>query len=495
MWQELEGEGPLQQRTYRALRRAILEGRLAPGSRLGSSRALAAELGVSRNTVLGAFAQLLSEGYVTARAGSGTYVARRLPEEALQARRAPAAPSDGAGASPRPPGRPSAWIRRLEQALPQGGLSWSLRSERLPYDFRYGEPAYRDLPIEAWSRALGQRLRRASIRRLAYSPPGGAPELRQALAAYLARSRGVECDAEQIVVTYGAQQAIDLVARVVVDPGARVAVEEPGYTGISVALRAAGARLVPIGVDLDGMQVERLARLAPARLVCVTPSHQFPTGAILPLARRLALLAYAGARDALVFEDDYDSEFRYDGRPIESLQGLDRAGRVLYAGTASKLLFPALRIGWLVLPPSLVPRFRLAKAASDTGSATLEQLALADAIDSGQLDRHVRRARLRNAARREALLAALARFLGDAARVDGPQSGLHVVVWLPATPASRVSAIRRRAAARGAGVYPVAPYYQRPPAEAGFVLGYAALSEEEIREGIRRFAEAVEEVT
>jgi GntR family transcriptional regulator/MocR family aminotransferase len=493
MWLGLDGSGTLQRQAYRALRHAILSGALPPGRRLPSTRALARDAGLSRNTVLDAYAQLVAEGYAVPRAGSGTYVAEALPEEALHAERVrgarPAAAPPGSGAAARATYRRSAWLARLRRASPRPGLSWRLAPERLPIDFRYGEPAYADLPLAAWTRALARRARRARIRDLAYSAPGGAPELRRALAAYLGRARGVACGADQVIVTHGVQQGIDLVARAHVDPGDRVAIEEPGYSGTTLALEAAGARIVPVPVDAEGLRVDRLAQLAPVRLVCVTPSHQFPTGAVLPLARRIELLEYARAHAALLFEDDYDSEYRYAGRPIESLQGLDGHGRVVYAGTASKLLFPALRIGWLVAPPGLAPDLLLAQAACDTGSAALEQLAFADFVESGQLERHVRRTRLRNAARRAALLAALGRELGPAAQVSGTDAGLHVLLWLPDLPASDATAFRHRCREAGIGLYPVAPYYRDPPDRAGYVLGYAALDEPRIREGVARLAE------
>ncbi len=499
MWLSLDGTGPLHRQAYRSLRQAILSGALPPGGRLPSTRALARDAGLSRNTVLEAYAQLVAEGYAEGRAGSGTYVADALPEEALHAETVRAArssePARGSRRTSAPAAgqrRPSAWLARLRRAAPRPGLSWSLAAGRLPYEFRYGEPSFADLPLTAWCRALARRTRRAKIRELAYAAPGGAVELRRALAAYLARARGVACEPEQVIVTHGVQQGIDLAARSLVDPGDRVVVEEPGYSGTSLALEAAGARLVPVPVDEEGLLVSRLARLAPVRLVCVTPSHQFPTGAVLPLSRRIELLAYAREHRAIVFEDDYDSEYRYAGRPIECLQGLDGEGRVVYAGTASKLLFPALRIGWLVAPPELAPDLLLAQAACDTGSASLEQLALADFIESGQLERHVRRTRLRNAARRAALLEALHRELGAAGVVSGTDAGLHVLLWLPDLPASEATAFRHRCREAGVGIYPVAPYYRKPPERAGYVLGYAAMTEERLREGVARLAICLE---
>jgi GntR family transcriptional regulator/MocR family aminotransferase len=491
MWLELDGDGALHQQTYRALRAAILAGRLRAGERLPATRSLSRELRVSRNTLLQAYEQLADEGYVTARTGSGTFVARSLPDDALAAR-GPSAAAPGARRAARAPELPlSDRARRMLSATPRGAISWALPRKHLPYDFRYGEPAYADLPLDTWCRLLGRRARRASVSRLAYGEPTGAPELRRALADYLRRARGVACDPEQILPTHGSQQAIDLALRVLVDPGDRVAIEEPHYTGISVAVSAHGAQAVPIAVDDDGLRVELLEAEADVRGVCVTPSHQFPAGGILPLERRLALLAWARRQGAFALEDDYDGEYRYDGRPVPSLQGLDTAGRVLYVGTASKLLFPSLRIGWLVVPEALVRPFALAKACADTGSATLEQAAFADFIEGGHLERHVRRSRLRYAARREALQTAVHRHLAGAAELVGTHAGVHGLLWIRDLPAAREAELRRAAEARGVGLYPIRPYYTRPPRRAGYLLGYAALSEAQIEEGIRRVAEAL----
>jgi GntR family transcriptional regulator/MocR family aminotransferase len=247
------------------------------------------------------------------------------------------------------------------------GIVWGFRRRGLPYDFRYGEPAYEDVPLATWCRLLERRARRASIRDLAYGPPEGALQLRQALCDYLQRARGVVCTPEHILIVAGSQQALDLTARVLIEPGERVLIEEPHYRGATVVFQAAGAELVPVPVDAHGLCVSELrAPGTSGRLIYVTPSRQFPTGGIMPLARRLALLGWAERADAFIFEDDYDSEYRYNGRPVEALQGLDRNGRVIYAGTFSKLLFPALRLGYLALPESLVRPFTMAKAVADT---------------------------------------------------------------------------------------------------------------------------------
>jgi GntR family transcriptional regulator/MocR family aminotransferase len=330
------------------------------------------------------------------------------------------------------------------------------------------------------------------VRRLAYQPPGGAAELRAALAGYLARARGVACTPEQILIVRGSQQAIDLATRLLVDPGDRVVLEEPHYTGFSFCLTALGADVEHVPVDEHGLRVDRLDAITAARLVCVTPSHQFPTGGILSLARRLALLDWARAREAYVFEDDYDGEFRFASHPLECLQALDRHGRVLYSGTASKVLFPALRIGWLVVPPALVDVFRSALALSDTGTATLEQLAFADLISEGHLERHVRRIRVRHAARRTALLDAVARLLGERATVLGESAGLHVVLRFTSLPSRDVPRLRAACRERGVGVYPAAHFYARPPRQAELLLGYGGLDERAIREGVRRLAQGLD---
>ncbi len=490
LWVKLDGEGALHRQLYRAIRSAIVDGRLKPEERLPSTRAFARELGLSRNTVLQAIEQLVAEGYASGRVGSGTYVSAIVPRPASKPHGDPSIPRLQVGNADRPP-RLSAIGSRIARVAPPRRASWSPWPELLPYDFRYGEPSFPDLPLDSWTRLLGRRARRLSARRLAYQAPGGAPELREALAGYLARARGVVAAPEQIVVLNGSQQAVDLTARLLVDAGDPVVLEEPHYTGFSLSLAAAGARLAPVGVDEGGLRTDELEQITDARLACVTPSHQFPTGSVLSLPRRLALIDWAERHDAFVLEDDYDGEFRFDADPIECLQALDRSGRVLYAGTASKLLFPALRIGWIVAPPALAPHYVSAKALADTGTPSLEQLVLADFIVEGHLERHVRRARQRTASRRAALLEAIDAELGRGANVLGASAGLHVLVRLPGLDPADVPRLRRACRDLGVGVYPTAPYYSAQPAHAEVLLGYAALREETIREGIRRFGRAL----
>jgi GntR family transcriptional regulator/MocR family aminotransferase len=322
-----------------------------------------------------------------------------------------------------------------------------------------------------------------------YGAPEGSPRLREVITGYLQRARGVQCDPDQVLIVNGSQQALDLIARTLIDPDDVVVIENPNYLGAREVFLAAGARLVPGLVDAEGLNIDRLPPLARrARLIYVTPSHQFPTGAVMPLARRLALLAWTAAHGSYVIEDDYDSEYRYEGRPIEAMQSLDRNGRVIYVGTLSKILFPALRLGYLVLPKPLVDVFRTVKHLSDRHTASLQQDVVTEFVAQGHFERHLRRTRKRNAQRRVALLRVLAREFGDTISVQGANAGLHVLAWFRNRAPEDAEEIVARAEQAGVGVYPVTPYYlDRPPA-AGLVLGYAALNANEIDAGITLLA-------
>ena len=480
LWLRLDGRGPRFRQLYRALRAAVVDGTLAPGARLPATRALAAELGLSRTTVLLAYEHLAAEGYLAGRHGSGSYV-RAAPAP-------PARPAPRRTASAPP--RLSAFGRALTAARRRPLLS-NYVSDRppLPYDFRYGAPSMADFPLRAWQRCLGRRARRAGARAYDYGHRQGSPALRAALAGYLRRARGIACEPDEILVVNGSQQALDLAARVLLDRGDLAVVEEPGFEGARQALRAAGAELVLAPVDDEGFDPAVLAGAGrAARLAYVTPSHQYPLGGVMPFPRRVALLDWAARAGAWVIEDDYDGEFRFAGRPLEPLKALDQRQRVLYVGTCSKVMFPALRIGYAVLPPALVEPLTRAKAIADGGSPVLEQDALADFIASGDFERHLRRSRIRVGARRAALLAALHDGLGDAVEVCGANAGMHLVVWLRDVPAAQVGALARAAAEAGVGIYPVSPFYDTPPARAGLRLGYAALDEREIRAGVARLA-------
>jgi GntR family transcriptional regulator/MocR family aminotransferase len=490
MFIKLDGSGALYQQLYRSLRRAILAGQLAPGVRLPATRTLARELGVSRNTVLIAYEQLLAEGYAVGQAGSGTYVASALPDAMLTTAQTlpevvPASPS----AMP----RLSAYGQHAALHWPVLAPGQEPHRAAVRYDFRYGLPAVEEFPHDTWRRLLARRARSASVRSLRYGPPEGYEPLREAIADYLRRSRAVVCEPEQILIVNGSQQALDLAARVLLDPGDWVVIEEPHYQGARQVFLAAGARLLTSVVDADGLDVSDLPRAAAsARLAYVTPSHQFPTGAIMSLARRLALLAWAERADAYVLEDDYDSEYRYEGRPVEAVQGLDRSGRVIYVGTFSKVLFPALRLGYMVLPKPLLQPFLAAKWLTDRHTSTLEQEMLTDFIREGHFERHLRRSRMRNAARRSTLLEALATYLGSRIAISGANAGIHLLVWLHGTRPDHIDELINRAARAGVGLYSVMPYYLTPPCRAGLLLGYGAMTEDDIRAGIQRLAAVVD---
>jgi GntR family transcriptional regulator/MocR family aminotransferase len=486
MFVKLDDASALYQQLYHTLRNAILTGQLAPGTRLPSTRMLARELGVSRNTVLLAYDQLLAEGYVVGHTGSGTFVAAALPDNLFsttQGTRRAACVS----AAPAP--RLSAYGERAAGAIPVPAPGPVLPFPAVRYDFRYGVPAIEEFPHEVWRRLLARRARAASLRSLYYGPPEGYVPLREAIADYLRRTRAVVCEPEQIVIVNGSQQALDLAARVLLDPGAGVVIEEPHYQGARQVFLAAGARLYTVPVDAEGLDVTALPDVAAGvRLAYVTPSHQFPSGVIMSLARRLALLTWAARMEAYVLEDDYDSEFRYAGRPVEAMQGLDRRGRVIYVGTFSKVLFPALRLGYLVLPKPLVQPFTAAKWLTDRHTATLEQEVLTDFIREGHFERHLHRSRTRNATRRAALLEALAEHLGAHVEVSGANAGVHLLLWLRDVPPSQVGGVIEEAARVGVGLYPVTPYYIEPPQRAGLLLGYAPMTEAEIRAGVRGLA-------
>lgn len=473
----MDGSAGIGQRIVAAIRQRIEAGLDAPGARLPSTRALAAEWGVSRTTVTAAYEQLIAEGYLEVRQGSRARVAAGLGS----------GPGRGSGPgaavpAPHPPARLSAFGRRLAALppLPAPGM------DGLVADFRYGELSARDFPLLAWRNAVtAALLRQPAI--LRYGDPEGSPRLRAALQGYLWRARGLRCQAGQIVIVNGSQQGIDLCARLLADPGDTVLMEEPGYALARHVFAALGAVVRPVPVDGEGL---RTAGLPPARLAYTTPSHQYPLGAVLSATRRRELLAWAQGCGAHVIEDDYDSEYRYDIAPVPPLQAMDepigdQGGRVLYLGTVSKTLSPTLRLGWLVVPPALAEPFARARRLADRHAPWLEQEALATLIESGAYERHIRRARRLNAERRAALLAALATHLGDAAVVEGAAAGLHVVVWLLDLPAAREAALVAEGRAAGIGLHPVTPLYaEGVPGRVGLVMGYAGLEVAAIDRGV-----------
>ena len=475
---------PLTTQLYRGIREAILNGTLAPDSRVPSTRDLAVSEGVARNTALRVYEKLLSEGYLVQRRGAGTFVAPELPENlTTRLRTTPATP-----AAQREPPRLS---RRGQRLVPLAPVTWAPVTPAVAVDFRYGPTALDDFPRQIWRRLLSRVARETSAPHLDYGATAGLPELREAICDYLTHARAVSCRPDQIIIVHGSQQALALTGDVLLDPGDRVLIEEPGYPGATLSFWAAGAAVVPGAIGPEGLDVCALAaRMRRVRLAYVTPSHQFPTGVIMTLARRLALLDWAESTGAWIFEDDYDSEFRYGVRPVESLQGLDRHERVIYAGTFSKVLFPSLRLGYLVVPASLAGPFLAAKALADTGTGGLEQRALARFIRDGHFDRHLRRTRTRNGERRAALVAALAEHVGDQVEVLGANAGLHVMLRLRDVPLAHEPELIADAERAGVRVYSPVRFYSAPRerSEAELILGYAGLSLAQIRRGIARLA-------
>jgi GntR family transcriptional regulator/MocR family aminotransferase len=464
------------------LRDAILAGELGGGSRLHASRVLAQQLGVSRNTVTQAIDQLVAEGYLETRTGAGTYVATGLT---LRARDAPAGASAAGAAPPRLSQRAQRFAPHLHD--PDGGDAPAL--------FRPGVPDPALFPDAVWRRVSNRWLERASTR--GYGDPCGYVPLREALAAHLRQTRGVALGADNIVVVEGTRATLTLICDVLLDPGDALAIEDPGYAAMRDAAGAAGARIVPVALDGEGFDPARAP--AQARLAYVTPSHQYPTGVVMGLRRRLELLAWAQAAGAYVVEDDYDAEFRYDGAPLPALQALDaapeseRPARVLYVGTFSKTLAPGLRIAWIAVPDALLGAFRAARAVASGGPVYPVQAALAAFVGDGHFALHVRRASQRYRERRDALIAALERRLGGAVRVQGAATGLHVVARVDGDDVALSAA-----AARHGVVAPALSGYLHAvagdKAARGLVLGFAAGPPSAIERAVERLARAFDEV-
>jgi GntR family transcriptional regulator/MocR family aminotransferase len=453
---------------HRQLRAAIVGGRLQPGVRLPSSREFAAALGLSRNTVVGAYDLLLSEGYVRASGRSGTVVAKVL---ATRQRREPAAARFDRRLHP-------AW-RTPFRLIPTGAPAGCR------YDFTVGLPDATRFPFDVWRRLASRALRAAAKHRAEYAEPQGRLALREAIAGHVSFARAIASGADDIVVTAGAQQAFDLIARILVTPArTTVAVEEPGYPPLRNVFAAAGARIVSVPVDDQGLRVDRLP--AATKVICVTPSHQFPLGVHLSLARRMALLEFARARGAAIIEDDYDGEFRYAGKPLDALQTLDRSRCVFYVGTFSKSLFPALRLGFVIAPPWARAALIGAKQLADWHAPVVDQDTLAAFITEGHLVRHVRKMRKIYGERREILHEALERFAGDRFRVLGIGAGLHLAAY--AAPSAHTSALVERAADEGFALDPIQRFTAGDGRADGIVFGYGAIDAGRIVEAVRKLA-------
>ena len=471
---------PIYRQVYDGLRQAILDGRLRPGQRIPSTRGLAADLGVSRLPVLSAYEQLLHEGYLVGRTGSGTFVSRDLPDDLL---RAPAIGRRTAS------GRRGTGIRNrpaLNQPLPS---SWSLPV----VPFQIGLPALDLFPRSAWAKLVARQVHAETADRLTYGDPAGLRSLRIAVAQHLRASRAVRCEADQVLIVPGSQAALRLAATALLESDDRVAIEEPGYFGVHRAFRAAGAALVPVPVDAEGLSVTALHRRGgDIRAVYVTPSHQYPLGMTMSAARRLALLDWAERHGAWILEDDYDSEFRYVSRPVGALQGMDSHERVIYIGTFSKALFPAVRVGYVVVPPALWTRFLESRLAFDVFAPTLYQRALAEFLQQGHFGRHLRRMRSAYVERRNALLRGLACHCGDLLRVHNSDAGLHVTALLREGVDDKD--VVARLTRRGVAALALSNSYLGPARRQGLLLGFGCAQPQRLLQATRVLGEVLGEL-
>nr|WKF62169.1 HTH-type transcriptional regulatory protein GabR [Paraburkholderia busanensis] len=481
----VEGHHDLSGQIYRQLRAGILEGRLAGGTRLPSTRDLATQLGVSRKTTLDVFERLLAEGYLSARAGSGTFVAEGL-ERLPAASSAHAREVDSAREHAKPGARSAARAQPLWDEMPDI-LPLPRATVPSPLDFVGGAVDKSLFPFDVWRRCVNHALRAQARSPGTYREAGGEQELRLAISRYLAFNRAVSSNWDDVIVTQGAQHALDLIARITFRPGDVAAIEDPGYPPVHACFQAAGARVVPVPVDSEGLIVARLPDNA--RLVYVTPSHQFPLGMPMSLERRVELLEWAQKRGAVIIEDDYDCEYRFEGRPMEPLKSLDRAGLVAYVGTFSKTIFPELRMGYVVPPASLRGALLKARQIVDGHGCTLTQTALASFMLNGDFAKHLRRMHKTYAARRAMLLHHLQ---GDLARWFEPivpTAGIHMAAHLkaPLSEAAVVAAARSEAV----GIYGLAPFYLRAKPRAGLIFGYGSIAVEHVDASLAKLAEVL----
>jgi len=466
---------------YEELRSAILAGHLRPGTRLPATRDLATQYGLSRPTIVAAFEQLQSEGYVSGKVGSGTYVSQTLPDQLLQA--------------PESAVRPRARTRRLPMSAYAHRLEPLRRADsQRVRAFRANLPALDEFPTALWAQIAARRLRHVTAGLLAGGEARGYRPLREAVAEYLNTSRGVKCTAEQVLIISGVQEALNRAAHLLLNPAEPVWMEEPGYPGAAAAFRSVGAKVCSVPVDSEGMDLQAgVQRWPRPRMIYVTPGHQFPLGVTMSLSRRLSLLEWARRARAIIFEDDYDSEYRYAGRPIPALQGLDKSSVVIFAGSFSLVMFPSLRLGYVVVPPDLVDIFAAAASVSTHHPPLLDQVVLCDFIQEGHFARHVRRMRQLYGERLEVLKEETREKLGERLELRHVEAGLRTVGWLK----GGVSAehVARAAAERDVEVVPLSRYAYGRSRRNGLVLGFAAVNEKELRRGVEELARVLEPVT
>jgi GntR family transcriptional regulator/MocR family aminotransferase len=463
----------LHRQVYDAYRAGIVNRTLRAGQRVPSTRVLALELGISRIPILTAYSQLVAEGYFESRVGAGTVVSRSFPDQIT---------------SPEPRGQQStkvqAGARRLSKRCSNFVSVANVPWQRGWGAFGVSQVSFGNFPFQTWNALVMRHCRKAYAKSLDYGDPMGSKELREAIAAYLRTARGVRCEARQIMVVSGSQQGLDISARVFLDPGSRVWMEEPGYRFARNVLAVHGCKIVPVPVDYAGLNVAAgIKRCRTARAALVTPSHQYPLGITMSASRRMQLLDWAQKSESWIIEDDYDSEFRYESKPIASLQGLDSNARVIYIGTFSKVLFPALRLGYLVVPPDLIERFLAVRLAMDIGPPTFFQSVLADFISEGHFSRHIRRMRLLYKERRSVLIDCIREEFGFAADVTGGEAGMHLSITLKGI---RDSEIAERASRQNLWLVPLSTSYLGEPSRHGFILGFGSTAVEEIPNAVRK---------
>jgi GntR family transcriptional regulator/MocR family aminotransferase len=479
---------PFYRQIYETIRRSILSGGLPLGRQLPASRLLAKQLGVSRMTVVNAYEQLLAEGYLEGRTGAGTFVSAHLPEEFLQA-----------SGFKRPERHERPLPRKIilspygKRVAPNTKTILQHHGTTALVPFQHGVAALNEFPFGVWAK-IAQRIQKSppsSV--LSYSDAVGFQPLREAVAAHLGAARGVRCTPEQIIITNGTQQALDLISRIFLSESEEVCLEDPGYLGARDIFAATGARIVPVPLDDEGFDLQTARkRSRKARLIYVTPSHQFPLGVTMSLARRLSLLEWAQEREAFVIEDDYNSEYRYAGRPLASLQGLDRDGRVIYVGTFSKTVFPSLRLGYLVVPPDLLEIFAAARALNDLHSPGIEQAVLAEFISERHFARHIRRMRGMYEARQRFMVEEARKNLNGMLEVAPAKAGMHLIGWLSEGVSDRE--VSRRGRAAFLNLAAVSEYCIEQKLRGGLLLGYTAYDEKQIKQGMKKLARVLTEI-
>ena len=463
---------PLHKQIYDGFLSVIVDGNMRPGQRVPSSRTLSIELGISRIPVLNAYAQLLAEGYFESRKGAGTFVSESLPESLTICEDKTPQPTQ-ASSGPRPVARRALLLSRYDRAPWVGGFG----------AFSVHQPAFDHFPFPIWSSLITRHSKSPRFSQIHNTDPRGSETCREAICTYLRTARAVHCDPSQVMVVAGSQQALEISARVLLGNGSPVWIEEPGYRLARSVFQGAGCRLVPVPVDEDGMNVSAgIKQCAKARAAYVTPSHQYPLGSTMSASRRMQLLNWAQVTGSWIIEDDYDSEYRFESMPISSLQGLDRNARVIYIGTFSKVLFPSLRLGYIVIPPDLVDHFVAVRVAMDIFPPYLHQEAITDFMREGHFARHIRRMRLLYSERRTALVESIREQFGSRLEIHGSQAGMHLAVTLPKGLSDRE--IATRAARKGLWLWPLSPSYLGAVPRQGFILGFGNTAAEDMSHAV-----------